>query len=104
VYRPAAGESTPFLGYLSAWQFRSREETEHAEQGPAELVRRMLPNGSMQACAARTVWARLLNRPMSTSEQQRVLPSLVRAFEDNHHNYRALVRAIVNTAAYRRMD
>ena len=41
---------------------------------------------------------------MSADEQRRVLPALVRDFEASGRSYRALVRAIVTSPAYRRID
>ncbi len=74
------------------------------ERGPGALVQQALSTGEMQSCTVRTAWRRLVGRPMNEPETQRVLPELVRQFEASHHNYRALVRAIVTAPAYRRID
>ena len=68
------------------------------------IIADTLASGELQSCTARTAWARLLNRPMSADEQRRVLPALVRDFEASGRSYRALVRAIVTSPAYRRID
>ncbi len=41
---------------------------------------------------------------MSEREQADVLPALVHIFEAHGRNYRELVRAIVSSPAYRRID
>ena len=63
-----------------------------------------LPSTTTLPCTVQTVWRRLVGRPMSTNETTTVLPTLVRGFEASHHNYRQLVRAVINAPAYRRID
>jgi hypothetical protein len=98
------GESASFLGTLQAYLYRSPADVRRIEDGPRALVADTLASGELQSCTVRTAWARLVHRPMSESEQSRVLPGLVRAFEASGRSYRALVRAIVTTPAYRWID
>ena len=104
VTNAAAGDADPRVGYLQSYLDRTDAETCRIDQGPRTLVADGLATGELQACAARTLWERLLNRPMSESEYASVLPALVRDFEANGRSYRALVRAVVTSAAYRRID
>ncbi len=83
---------------------RTNEEIRQVADGPSDLVNRALADGSFQSCTARTAWGRLLNRPMSAAETACVLPSLVRDFESHGRSYRALIRALVTSPAYRRID
>jgi hypothetical protein len=94
----------PFLGTLQPYLYRGADEVRRIEAGPRSLVADTLASQELQSCTVRTTWARLLNRPMSDDEAARVLPALLRSFEDHGRSYRALVRAIVTSPAYRRID
>jgi hypothetical protein len=92
------------LGYLRALQFTTTETRDRLEQGPAELVAAAETSGALQSCTVKTAWNRLMGRAMTDDEVQTVLPVLVSNFDASHHNYRALVRSIVTSAPYRRID
>ncbi len=104
VTSPIDGDSVPFLGTLQSYLYRSPEEVRRIEEGPRSIIGDTLASGELQSCTARTAWSRLLNRPMSAAEQARVLPTLLRDFEAHGRSYRALIRAIVTSPAYRRID
>ncbi|MFO0650117.1 MAG: hypothetical protein U0326_28100 [Polyangiales bacterium] len=104
VVSPLDGDSVPFLGTLQPYLYRSAEEVRRIEEGPRSIVADTLASQELQSCTVRTTWARLLNRPMSDDEMSRVLPVLVRDFEAHGRSYRDLVRAIVTSPAYRRVD
>jgi hypothetical protein len=104
VTTPLDGDSVPFLGTLQPYLYRGADEVRRIEAGPRSLVADTLASQELQSCTVRTTWARLLNRPMSDDEAARVLPALLRSFEDHGRSYRALVRAIVTSPAYRRID
>lgn len=104
VTTPLDGDSVPFLGVLQPYLYRSDDEVRRIEAGPRSLVADTLASQEFQSCTVRTTWARLLNRPMSDRESERVLPALIRDFEAHGRSYRALVRAIVTSPAYRRID
>jgi hypothetical protein len=98
------GESVPFAGTLQAYLYRSPEDLRRIDAGPRALVVNAVTIGELQSCAATTAWQRLVGRPMSERETADVLPALVNHFETNGRSYRALVRAIVTSSAYRRID
>lgn len=104
VTSPIDGASVRFLGTLTPYLYRSPEEVRRIEEGPRSLITDALASQELQSCAARTAWSRLLNRPMSDAEQRAVLPGLVREFEASGRSYRALIRAVVTSPAYRRVD
>ncbi len=101
---PLDGDSASFLGRLQSYVYRSDDEVRRIEAGPRSLVADTLASRELQSCTVRTAWANLLNRPMSDDEMTRVLPELVRTFDASGRSYRALVRAIVTSPAYRRID
>lgn len=104
VTNAAPGDADPLAGTLQSYLDRTDAELCRIDQGPRTLVADGLTTGELQSCTARTLWERLLNRPMSEVEGGSVLPALVRDFEANGRSYRALVRAVVTSAAYRRID
>ncbi len=97
-------DGSRYAGTLLGYLYRDGDELSRIDQGPSALVANALSTGEMQACTVQTVWRRLVGRPMSTNETTTVLPTLVRGFEASHHNYRQLVRAVINAPAYRRID
>jgi hypothetical protein len=104
VVSTLASSREPMAGTLQSYVDRTTAETCRIDAGPRALVADGLATGELQSCAARTLWERLLNRPMSEAETVAVLPALAREFEAGGRNYRALVRAVVTSAAYRRID
>ncbi len=98
------GAATSSIGQLEGYAGRSANDLCRIDEGPRALVRAALADGSLQSCAARTAWERLLNRPMRDAEVQTVLPALAGEFEASGRSYRALIRAVVRAPAYRRLD
>jgi hypothetical protein len=93
-----------YAGTLRGYLYRTNEEEARIDEGPQGLVASAIASGELARCTVRTAWSKLLGRPMSDDEIEVVLPDLVRRFDDAHRNYRALVRAIVTSPAYRRVD
>lgn len=93
-----------FAGTLRGFLYRRSDEMSRVEEGPAGLVSSALASGELQSCTVRNVWKQLVNRPMSEGEMRTLLPGLSSGFDATHHNYRALVRSIVTSATYRRID
>jgi hypothetical protein len=93
-----------YAGTLRGYLYRTPEEEARIDEGPAGLVASAVASGELSACTVRTTWTKLLGRPMSEHEMSEVLPELVTAFDAHHHIYRDLVRAIVTSPAYRRVD
>ena len=97
-------DGSRYAGTLFGYLYRSQDEQRAIEQGPAALVAASLASGEMQTCTVNTAWRRLVGRGMSAQESREVLPGLVQRFRASGHNYRALIREIVNAPAYRRID
>lgn len=97
-------DGSRYAGTLFGYLYRSQDEQRAIEQGPAALVSASLASGEMQTCTVNTAWRRLVGRGMSAQESREVLPGLVQRFRASGHNYRALIREIVNAPAYRRID
>ncbi|MDP3276598.1 MAG: hypothetical protein Q8Q09_15480 [Deltaproteobacteria bacterium] len=93
-----------FAGTLRGFLYRRPDEMSRVDEGPAGLVSAAAASGELQSCTVRTVWRQLLNRSMSESEQRALLPNFVTGFSQANYNYRALVRAVVTSPTYRRVD
>jgi hypothetical protein len=93
-----------YAGTLRGYLYRTKEEEKRIDEGPEGLVASAGASGELESCAVRNVWSRLLGRSMSDNEMNVVLPELVVLFDEKHHNYRELVKAIVTSPAYRRID
>ncbi len=93
-----------YAGTLRGYLYRAKEEETHIDEGPAGLVASAIVSGELQKCTVRSTWTKLLGRPMSDAEMGSTLDDLVLRFDGSHHSYRELVRAIVTSPAYRRVD
>jgi hypothetical protein len=93
-----------FAGTLRGYLYRRPDEMPRADQGPSGLIAAGLASGEVQSCTVRTAWKNLVNRTMSENEMRTLLPGLVNDFSAHNHNYRSLIRAIVTSATYRRID
>ncbi|MCA2977116.1 MAG: DUF1585 domain-containing protein [Myxococcaceae bacterium] len=98
------GDGAASLGLLRTYLYRTPDEEVNVAQGPARLVQRFMQTGDLEACAVRNLWSHLLGRPMTAQEEALSLAPLARAFAASNHDLKALVRAIVTTEAYRRVD
>ncbi|MBI5516727.1 MAG: hypothetical protein HY909_23280 [Deltaproteobacteria bacterium] len=96
--------ASPQRGMFEPLQYRTAAETANLDQGPAALVADAVAAGALQRCTVETLWRQLLRRPPSENERRRTLPDLVARFEASGRNYRSLVRAVVTSPAYRRLD
>lgn len=93
-----------FAGTLRGYLYRRPDEMPRADQGPSGIIAAGLASGEVQSCTVRTAWKNLVNRSMSENEVRTLLPGIVNDFAAHNHNYRSLVRAIVTSATYRRID
>ncbi len=108
---PGHPDEVPFAGWLKAWVWRvdpdnpgaSTTELEHLEAGPQGLVAEALADGRLARCTVRKVWERLVG-PLPDERREDVLAPLVAQFETTGHDFRALVRAVVTSDAYRTME
>ncbi|WP_394843222.1 hypothetical protein LZC95_40000 [Pendulispora brunnea] len=93
-----------YAGTLRGYLYRTKDEEARIDEGPEGLVASAIASGELESCTIRTAWGKLLGRGMSDDETQAVLPELAARFARSHHNYRDLIKAIVTSPAYRRVD
>lgn len=94
-------EEQPFLGMLKSYEFRRDEHTRNVEFGPKLLVLSTIVDNRFPSCVARRAAEGLLGRQLSVDEQP-WLNELAMSFLATNYKYRALVKQIVKSDAYRR--
>lgn len=100
-YTPTQGTTDrekPYVGVLRPAIYRDPTMLSRMDGGPAEMVATDLAGGTrLQECAVSTAWTRLVRRPGNEAE----LAAVLTRFEESGRSYRALVRSIVTSTAYR---
>ena len=100
---PLASEEDPYIGWMSSYEFRESQHFSHIEEGPAMLVRRSLVDGRLPECVAEKTANWLLGRAVSADERAWVT-ELAAQFVASDYRYKELVRAIVTSDYYRRVQ
>ena len=97
-------ESDRFAGMLRGYLYRAPDELARIDEGPRGLVETAIASGELESCTVKTAWRNLVGRAMTGDELRDRLPDFERGFEAAHRSYRALVRAIVTSPEYRRVE
>jgi Protein of unknown function (DUF1553) len=98
------GDGANSLGMLKTYLYRTSDDEANIEAGPRLLVSRMLQTGDLERCAVSRMWQTFLGRPMSSSEEALYLDALVQGFIDDGRDLKQLIRRVVTSDAYRRID
>ncbi len=104
ITRAYDGDGANSLGMLKSYLYRTADEEQNIEQGPALLAQRMAQTGLLEQCAVKKVWNEFLGRPMTSQEQALYLESLTQSFIQSNRNFKALIQKLLTTDAYRRLD
>jgi hypothetical protein len=64
----------------------------------------MEQTGDLERCTVTRIWREFLGRPMSDDEQSLYLTPLSDGFVSDGRNLKQLIRRVVTTTAYRRVD
>ncbi len=96
-------EEDPYLGWLRSYEFRRPEHVDHIEDGPAMLALRSAVDGRLQGCSAKNAARWLLGRETLPDEDPWV-DELGQAFVDSEWDWKALVKAIVTSPVYGRVQ
>ncbi|MEE2786986.1 MAG: hypothetical protein VX589_06575 [Myxococcota bacterium] len=97
-------QEEPYLGKLKAYTFRRDRHWNHIEYGPKYLARKAAVENELPVCVARKTAEWLLGRAIEGSQDERWLSDLAMIFTQSQFDYRALVKAIVQSAQYRRVQ
>lgn len=98
------GDGASSLGMLKTYLYRTADEEQNIEAGPALLVQKMLQSGDLERCTVRRIWTEFLGRPMTAEEQRMYLVPFAQDFARNGHRLKALIERVVTSDAYRRID
>jgi hypothetical protein len=98
------GDGASSLGMLKTYLYRTEADEPSVAGGPAALVQRMAATGELERCVVTRMWNELLGRPMLAEEQRLYMDALTQGFIDEGRNLKRLIRQIVSSDAYRRVD
>jgi hypothetical protein len=87
---------------LKAYLFRAEGDEINVEEGPRLLALESFANNKLPLCSAKNAAQMLLGREISASEDS-WLTELSATFANANYSYKALVKAIVMSPAYRRV-
>lgn len=103
VSKALTSEELPWMGSLRWYEFRHEEHEIHVEEGPSMLANLAVVDERLPHCTAQTAFQWLMGRPPADSEAA-LITSLSREFQQSNFNYRQLVRSIVTSTGYRRVQ
>jgi len=86
---------------MSPYAFLEGDQLEHPDIGPAGWVDQAVSDGSLAQCAATNAAEWLLGPDTAVDAEEHA--AWTQAFVDSGYQYRALVRAIVQSDQYRRV-
>ncbi|MET0387062.1 MAG: DUF1585 domain-containing protein [Polyangiales bacterium] len=98
------GDGASSLGMLKSYLYRTAADEANVAGGPQLLAARMLETGDIERCVVARIWTELLGRPMSSAEEDLYQAGLVDDFLNDGRNLKHLIRDVVTTDAYRRID
>lgn len=98
------GDGANSIGLLKTYLYRTPDEEPNIVAGPKLLVERMMQTGDLERCAVKNVWAELLGRPMTAQEQSLYIEDLSGEWLSKGRSFKELMKLIIATDAYRRVD
>ncbi len=101
--RALTEDEQPYLGMLPAMTFRRDEHQHVVDQGPKLLLREAVADNRFPRCTAQRAAEWLLGRDMNQKDQP-WLDELSYAFVHSGFSYQALIKAVVTSDRYRRLQ
>jgi hypothetical protein len=98
------GDGANSLGMLKTYLYRTAADEPNVAAGPRLLVERMEQTGDLERCTVTRIWREFLGRAMSDDERNLYLTPLSDGFVSDGRNLKQLIRRVVTTTAYRRVD
>ena len=103
VTSAVTAEETEWFGWLKSYEFRKDEHMSFPGEGPQRLVMQSSVDARFPECVASTAATWLLGREIDPDEQEWV-QSLAQSFIASGWSYRELVREIVTSETWRRVQ
>jgi hypothetical protein len=94
----------PYLGMLKAYAFRREEHLINVEQGPKLLARTSVASHRLPRCVAQKTAEWLLGRDMNQPGDMEWVEDISRQFVRDGFSYRGLVKSVVRSDRYRRVQ
>ena len=96
-------EEVPWFGWMKSYEFRRSEHMDFPDAGPSRLALQSTVDGRMPECVAETAAAWLLGRQLLPDEDG-YIEGLASQFQGADFSYRELVKAIVTSDTWRRVQ
>lgn len=96
-------EEADWFGWLRSYEFRRDEHMEFPSEGPSRLVLQSTVDARFPECVARTAATWLLGRPVAEEEQE-WLEGVAMDFTASDWSYRELVKSIITSETWRRVQ
>jgi len=96
-------EQSPYLGMLQAFEFRREDHVPNIEAGPKALALSVVVDGRLPDCVSRTAVSWLLGREV-LPEEEPWIDELHRLFVASNFSYRSLIKRIVESPVYRKVQ
>lgn len=93
----------PYMGMLNAYAYRRDPHMHHVEEGPKLLGRTAVADNRFPVCVARKTAEWLLGRSTNVSDQE-WLDELALQFVRDQYGYRKLIKRIITSPQYRRVQ
>ncbi|MCO4769310.1 MAG: DUF1585 domain-containing protein [Deltaproteobacteria bacterium] len=103
VTSAVTAEETEWFGWLKSYEFRRAEHMSFPAEGPSRLVLQSTVDARFPECVAGTAATWLLGRPVGPEEQEWI-EELAMTFTSSGWSYRELVRAIVTSDTWGRVQ
>ena len=102
--RTLSDQEDPYLGMLKSFVFRRNEHMHHIDQGPKYLARAATADNRLPRCVAQQSAAWLLGRSLDRPGDAKWLTELSVEFVQSGFDFRHLVKLIVTSDRYRRVQ
>ena len=103
ITEAVTSEEVPWFGWMKSYEFRRDEHMEFPDAGPSRLALQATVDGRFPECVAETAAQWLLGRPLLPEEDEYIV-GLASTFQSQDFSYRALVKAIVTSETWRRVQ
>lgn len=104
VVKALTSEETPWLGKLRWYEFRHEEHEVNVEEGPSLLASQGVMDNRLPTCVARRASEWLLGRALTSDDDEEWLKERADHFRQSGYSYKSLVRDIVTSSVYRRVQ
>ena len=100
---PLSQEEYSYIGWMLSYEFLEDRHVDHVEEGPSLLVASTVADGRFPQCIATRTAEWLLGRPLTEADDAWA-DQLADRFVSSDYRYRTLVREIVTSDNYRRVE